>query len=158
MEPGQRRQPLHLHAAVGREVVVGEDGVGRDAEHAVRTQEEGEVAGERVGLVLVGRDRQDQPDATRALAEQVADEKAARRADHAGDVDGAPCGECPAHLGAGGTAWARELGGRICGRGGHSRSDALPGITGVTRMHRGFPVVSARGATPPFLDAVGAAE
>ncbi len=49
-------EPLHLHAAIGREVVVREHRVGRDAHHRLAAQEEGDVACERLGLVLVGGD------------------------------------------------------------------------------------------------------
>ena len=97
VEPGQRRQPLHLHAAVGREVVVGEDRVGRQAQHRRVAEEEGEVAGQQVGLLLVGGHREHAAGPGRAGGEQLLDQPAAGGAGQAGDVDRPAVGQRPPH-------------------------------------------------------------
>ena len=86
MEPRQGREPLQLHPAVGREVVVGEDRVGGDAQHRARAEEDGEVAREGLGLLLVGGDGQHRAGPARPRREELAQEEAAGGPDEAGHL------------------------------------------------------------------------
>ena len=71
LQPPQGGEPLHLQGAVGREVVVRQHRIGRQAEHHALSagrggEEEGEVACQLVRLLLAGRDGEQHPRPARA--------------------------------------------------------------------------------------------
>ncbi len=95
VQPGQRRQPVHLQAPVRGEVVVGEHRVGGDPDHrgaarAFPAQEEGEVPGEEVRLLLVDGDgEQGSPSGTGAEHPERGEPPGrAGEADHVGAAGG----------------------------------------------------------------------
>ena len=109
VEPGERRQPVHLQPAVGGEVVVGEHGIGGHPDHRRRSraalaQEERQVAGEEVGLLLVGGDGEEGPSSGTEHPEGGEPPGRPGEADHVGAAggqgigDGAPgCGSVLGH-------------------------------------------------------------
>ena len=116
VEPGQRREPLHLEAAVRRQVVVRQHRVCRDAHDgrglALSAEEEGEVARQLVCLVLARCDGEEYP---RGLAapQEILRHPPARCASEAGDIGLATRGKEVGELAPG--RCARAVG----GRGGH---------------------------------------
>ncbi len=107
VEPGERRQPVHLQAAIGGEVVVGEHGIGRDPHHrrgarSLPAEEEGEIPGEQIGLLLVDGDGEEHALPPTGSEEPQRREATGRagEADHVGAAgghgvgDGAPGSGC----------------------------------------------------------------